>query len=89
MTAAIGLGMHDLFNKPPEGILHTPAGRRRRAAPPIPAKDALSILNEEALVVCFVALRLEQDEPIEAHRGHLHRAAKRINTVRESWIAAP
>ena len=86
---ALGLDWSALFPELPPSGPHTPAGRPRRAAAPIPAKDALSILNEEALTVCFVARRLEQGEPLELHKHHLHRAARHVNAIRESWMSAP
>ena len=85
---ALGLNIHDLFDHLPASGPDTPGGLPRRSAPPIPAKDALSILNQEALTVCFVAQRLAQGEPLGLHREHLYRATRRIDAIRESWMSA-
>ena len=86
---ALGLNMYDLFERLPESDRNTPGGLPRRAAPPIPARDALSILHEEALVVCFVAARLEEGESVELHGEHLHRAVCRIDAIQHMWTLRP
>ena len=85
---ALGLDMADLYPKPLESTPHTTRGRRR-VAPPIPASDALELLEEQALVIQICAHRLAQGEPVEQHSEALSKAACRISAIREAWISQP
>ena len=85
---AIGLDMADLYPERLESGPQKTRGRRR-VAPPIPARDALAILAEEALVVKIIAHRLAEGESVEQHRETLQRAAGRIDVICEAWEKAP
>lgn len=63
--------------------------RARRAAPPIPAADALEILDAEALTVAIAAADLARGVELAAVRDDLERAGLRIAAVRASWAVAP
>ena len=71
---AVGLDMADLY---PERLESTTRGPHR-VAPPIPACDALELLEEETLVVQIVAHRLGQGEPVDSLCKALEVAAGRI-----------
>ena len=83
---AIGLDMADLYPKRLDSSPQTTRGPRR-VAPPIPASDALELLEEQTLVVEIVAHRLA--EAAEEHREALSRAACRIVAIRSAWISQP
>ena len=85
---AIGLDMADLFPRRPQSSSSTSLARRR-VAPPIPARDALELLEEETIRVEITAIRLAQGEPIEAHCEALEIAAGRIAAIRSAWIEQP
>lgn len=85
VVEALGLGLADLF---PERLADY-STKRRRHAPPIPAADALSILELEALTVEFCARDLAQGRPVESVLPHLRNASARIAQVRELWRSQP
>lgn len=62
---------------------------RQRPAPPIPASDALRLLEAEAFVVEIVAHRLSAGEPVEEHADALATASSRIGAVRRAWELRP
>lgn len=86
---AIGLDMADLY---PERLDSSPqrAQGRRRAAPPISARDALELLEHETLVVEIVAHRIAEGEPLDEHLcTSLERAGSRIGAIRSAWRMSP
>ena len=85
---AIGLDQADLFPRRPQSGSST-SPTRRRVAPPVPARDALELLEQEAIVVEIVADRLKQGEPLEAHCKALEIAGGRIAAIREAWASQP
>lgn len=88
VVGAVGLDLADLFPPRPEPY---PRSRRgsRRTAPPIPARHALELMAEDALLVEVVAHRLRQGEPAEQHAELLADAAARIHAIRSAWRLAP
>ena len=84
VVAAVGLDLADLF--PPRQAQLTNTFRR---APRIPASDALLMVENESLVVVFIAEALAKGEPVETHREELLRAAARIAAVRRAWMERP
>lgn len=88
VVAAVGLDLSDLF---PERLDSDPRRARgsRRSAPPIPARDTLELLDEEAFVVEIIALDIAQGEPVERHRHDLELAASRISAIRQAWGLQP
>jgi len=85
---ALGLDFADLF--PPKLDTYPTERRgRRRSAPPIPARDALELLDQECLIVEIVASRLAGGDPVEQHREDLEMAASRIAAIRLAWSLAP
>ena len=86
MLDALGLDWSDLY---PERLAAYPPAAKRRAAPPISARDALELLDEESLVVEIIAQRLARGEPVEQHAANLLLAARRIGAISNAWMAAP
>jgi len=85
---ALGLDWPDLFPKRLD-IYPERKRTRRRQVPPIPARDALELLDQECLVVEMVANRLLEGDSIEQHRSDLEIAAGRIAAIRLAWSLAP
>ena len=85
---ALGLDFADLF--PPKlDTYPIKRGRPRRSAPPIPARDALEILDQETLTMAIIGDRLVKGEPIEKYQAALRDAAGRIAAIRAAWMEAP
>lgn len=63
--------------------------KKRRLAPPIPASDALDLLDYEALTVQLIAHDLSTGEPVDPYREDLGLAAARIQAIRAAWRLAP
>lgn len=61
---------------------------KRRPAPPIPARDALTVLDIESSVVLTMARRLRDcDLLTDEETADVELAMERIETVRERWEA--
>ena len=81
---ALGLDWSDLY---PERLdTYPPTRGPRRVAPPIPARDALEILDLESLTVAIITSRLAEGEPVEEHQAALQVAAGRIGAIRSAWM---
>lgn len=85
---SLGLGWPDLY---PMRLETYPRRKRdtRRLAPPIPARDALELLDQECLIVEIVANRLVEGDAVGKHRADLEIAAGRIAAIRLAWSVAP
>ncbi|MGB5159992.1 MAG: DNA primase [Thermoanaerobaculia bacterium] len=85
---SLGLKWGDLYPERLETYPKTGRGARR-TAPPIPARDALEILDQEALAVAIIATRLAKGEHVAQHREALQSAAGRIGAIHSAWKEAP
>jgi hypothetical protein len=89
---ALGLQWADLFvesdRRPTQPGDRHPR-RARRAAPPIPASDALELLDQEALTVQIAAAELAAGRQLTEVTDDLERAALRIAAIRAAWAVAP
>ena len=84
---AIGLDFVDLYPAAPDYSAGEPVDQR--PTPPIPATDALELLDEEALTAQFCVEQILDGEPAEQHYPELFRVASRIGAIRGAWRRAP
>jgi hypothetical protein len=82
---AIGLDSMELFPRDREPL----PGLRPTRARPIPAEDALEILDHEALTLEIIAHGLMRGEPLERYGHDLKVAAGRVAAIRQAWLGRP
>lgn len=84
IVGSVGLDVRDLF-PPREDDDGARPGRRRRAAP-IPARDALQVLDQEAMVLEIGARALLEGKVTPEVVRRIEEASGRIGAVRASWM---
>lgn len=86
VVESLCLGFDDLFPKADRDMTGPDTQTRRRPAPPISARDALDLLDTEALALEIVAHRLASGEPLIKHISALRTSAGRIAVIRDHFF---